>query len=320
METKHSGPSISVIIPTFGRPRFLRETLRSIAAQTYQASEVIVVDDCSPVPVEIPSDWELRVRVLRHAVNQGPGAARNTGLSHATGEWVLFLDDDDLLTPERLQRAVEEMGQAKMHAMLVETFDVAGDIRVLPKRFEGDLRGRFLDEEPPFGGQPSMGQVVHRRDTVVQFDPSLRQSEDTDWWYRMEHSAVFAWTDDVGLRIRVHTEERSDRDPLAVYYGRRVVAVRHALTVGTRRRAKTRRPCHTHLPQSATTPTTTASPRPEQDPHEISRLIRRALPLCRVAPEMVPSKVPIPHILNRKRTQFGDQAHPPTADKEARLP
>lgn len=230
-------PRISIIIPTFGRPKFLEETLLSVAAQTYPAHQVIVVDDCSPVPVEIPDQLGLPVILLRHARNQGSAAARNTGLAHATGDWVMFLDDDDLLTPRRLELAVHNMGDARAHAAAVEVFGPGG-ARTLTRRFEGDLRDVFLNGEDPWGRHPMMGQMVHRREDVVQFDPTLRRAQDTEWWLRMDDRAVFAWSEEIGLRVREHPEARPHETPEVRFAARLAIARRHASRSSRTRRAR----------------------------------------------------------------------------------
>jgi hypothetical protein len=229
-------PSFSIVIPTYGRGDLLVAALRSIEAQTYPPAEVIVVDDFSPIPVPLPTDLSVPVKVLRHLRNQGSGAARNTGLAHATADWVLFLDDDDLLTARRLEMAVEDMGSARCHAAAMEYF--LPDGRTIPgKKFEGDLRGVFLDGSHPLGRHPAMGQVVHHREDLLQFDPTLRRSEDTEWWLRLTDTAVFAWTPEIGLRMRVHPEARPHSSPPERLAVRREIARRHGPAGSKTRRA-----------------------------------------------------------------------------------
>lgn len=219
-----ASPRISVIIPTFGRPKYLDETLQSVLAQTCPPAEVIVVDDCSPTPVKLPDDLSVDVRVLRHLRNQGPGAARNTGAVHATGDLVMFLDDDDLIPPGRLKWAVEGLGDARVHVCDVETFYPDGSTRRSNSRvYSGDMRAVFNQ-----GVAPSVGQAVFRREDLLQFDPTLRVSEDTEWWLRMSDRAVFAWSPEVGLRVRSHPESRPGVKDATYLNCRRQVAIRHA--------------------------------------------------------------------------------------------
>src|SRR5688572_26204040 len=94
-------PLFSVVIPTYARPEFLRLALQSVLAQTVQDFEALVVDDGAPGTVQLPND--RRLRLVRRSSNGGPAAARNTGLALARGQYVTFLDDDDLFTPDRLE-------------------------------------------------------------------------------------------------------------------------------------------------------------------------------------------------------------------------
>jgi glycosyltransferase involved in cell wall biosynthesis len=234
---KGRGPTISVIVPTYGRPAHLLEALRSIETQTYEAAEVIVVDDCSPTPVTIPEELRVKVFLIRHLRNQGPGAARNTGLAHACGEWVLFLDDDDILMPERLQLAVEGMGQARIHAAQSEHFWPDRSTQVSDRRFDGDMRSSFLDGGRPFGGHPQIGQLVFHREDLLQFDPTLRRAQDTEWFLRLTDRAIFSWTPRVGIRIRRHGEIRPHYTAESLFHIRREIVLRHGRTSARRRRA-----------------------------------------------------------------------------------
>ncbi len=110
---------VSVIVPTYGRPDFLHESVASILGQTHQNLEVLVVDDHSPEPVEIDVG-DGRLTLIRHHRNMGPGAARNTGLALARGRFVVFLDDDDLLSEDRIERGIREIGDARFHSCPLE--------------------------------------------------------------------------------------------------------------------------------------------------------------------------------------------------------
>ena len=89
----------SVIVPAYGVERYITDALGCLVNQTYDDFEVIVVDDCSPARsgaiAKNFADRDDRFTVVRHDKNRGVSAARNTGIEHATGEYVLFLDPDD---------------------------------------------------------------------------------------------------------------------------------------------------------------------------------------------------------------------------------
>jgi GT2 family glycosyltransferase len=99
---------VSVIIPLYNKSRYIRRTLESVLAQTWQDFEVVVVDDGSTDdgPAIVQGCGDPRVRLVRQE-NRGPGAARNHGIQLSTAPYLAFLDADDEWLPHFLQRAVE---------------------------------------------------------------------------------------------------------------------------------------------------------------------------------------------------------------------
>ncbi|HEV7506106.1 MAG TPA: PIG-L family deacetylase [Thermoanaerobaculia bacterium] len=95
------GPRISVVVRTRDRPELLAEALASLAAGTYRRAEVVLVNDGGTPPV-LPDGYSLPVVRLDLAQSQGRAAAAQAGVAAATGEYVAFLDDDDLAAPEHL--------------------------------------------------------------------------------------------------------------------------------------------------------------------------------------------------------------------------
>ena len=111
---------VSVVIPTYDRPELLARAVRSVVEQRYEPIELVVVDDASPEPVakmleELPTDSLEAVRCVRHERNRNGAAARNTGIRIASGEYIAFLDDDDVWDPEFVRAgvaALERFGDA----------------------------------------------------------------------------------------------------------------------------------------------------------------------------------------------------------------
>ncbi|MCZ7399982.1 MAG: glycosyltransferase family 2 protein [Candidatus Methanoperedens sp.] len=101
-------PKVSVIIPLYNKGNCVERTLRSILKQTYQDFEIIVVDDGSTDngPEIVKKFIDPRINLIQQD-NRGPGAARNIGLTHTKGEYVVFLDADDEWLPEFLQRGLD---------------------------------------------------------------------------------------------------------------------------------------------------------------------------------------------------------------------
>ena len=100
-------PKISVIIPVYNVEQYLRECLDSCIHQTLEDIEIVCVDDCSlDNSDKILKDYaakDNRIKIIKHETNKGPGAARNTGVTFATGEYIWFVDSDDWIAKEACQ-------------------------------------------------------------------------------------------------------------------------------------------------------------------------------------------------------------------------
>ena len=118
--TVNGSISVSVVVPTYRRPRQLQACLEALAAQTMQEPwEVVVVDDGSPEP-PVPSVESLvasRGWQLVRQPNAGPSAARNRGVREARGEFIAFTDDDCLPEPAWLNMLLQE-ARSRPHALV----------------------------------------------------------------------------------------------------------------------------------------------------------------------------------------------------------
>lgn len=104
-------PTVSVVIPAYNRARVLPRAIQSVLDQTRTDLEVIVVDDNSSDDTEtvVGRFDDERVSYVRHETNQGGSGARNTGIDATDGEYVAFLDSDDVFHPRKLERQVAEL-------------------------------------------------------------------------------------------------------------------------------------------------------------------------------------------------------------------
>lgn len=99
-------PTISVVIPAYNAENFVANAIQSALAQTYPATEIIVVDDGSKDKTcEVVKQYLPKVRLLQRE-NGGPAAARNTGIRASVGEWIGLLDADDTWLPHKLERQI----------------------------------------------------------------------------------------------------------------------------------------------------------------------------------------------------------------------
>ena len=106
--SNHEQPLVSVVMPVHNAESFLKQAIDSVLNQTYQNIELIMVDDCSKdASLRIMSEYaeqDSRVQVIRSDRNRGVACARNIGIQAAKGDYVAFLDSDDVWLPEKLEK------------------------------------------------------------------------------------------------------------------------------------------------------------------------------------------------------------------------
>jgi len=156
-----------VIIPCYNGGRFLREAIESVLRQTWQAAEIVVVNDGSTDDTAAVAGSYEQVRCIEQR-NQGAPAARNTGMRSTTGEFLVFLDADDRLQPHALAAGVESLQANPEWAF------VSGDVRVIAE--DGSLR--YVPAHSPRPGDPYLqllrsnyiwtpGVVMYRREVLL---------------------------------------------------------------------------------------------------------------------------------------------------------
>ena len=99
---------VSIIMPSYNTGRFIGDSIQSVINQTYSNWELLIVDDCSTDSTEevVRSFRDDRIRYFRNEENAGAALSRNRALRQARGEWIAFLDSDDLWTPEKLEKQI----------------------------------------------------------------------------------------------------------------------------------------------------------------------------------------------------------------------
>lgn len=110
-------PKVSVIVPVYNTEQYLRECLESLVKQTYSNYEVIIVNDCSPdnsmsIITEYTTEYPDKFYCITPNVNVGIGRARDLGIHHAKGEYIMFVDSDDFVAPTFIEIPVRTMEQA----------------------------------------------------------------------------------------------------------------------------------------------------------------------------------------------------------------
>lgn len=179
-------PTVSVIIPTYNRPKFLKQAVESVLHQTFEDFELLVVDDGSDHRPKIPED--PRLTLLRHEQNLGVSAARNTGIRASHAPFIATLDDDDRWLPEKLSRQVDFFQQnPDEYAVQPEADWYRAGEKVKQKRKhrkpDGSILPRALERCLVSGSGVMIKRDVFK--TVGCFDEDLPACEDYDLWLRL---------------------------------------------------------------------------------------------------------------------------------------
>ena len=202
-------PAVSVIIPVYNRTATLATAVRSVLAQTFQDFEIIVIDDGSSedIPAALADLKAPNLRLLKHPDNEGTAAARNTGIRHATGRYIAFLDSDDTWMPEKLDRQLKALAAADANTKACCTsFFLARD--------DGTSQERRTLEVPEdwyaqllWGCDLSPGAtLVVQRDCFEEigpFDEGFRRLEDWDWLLRYAARYGIAVVEDPLARVNL---------------------------------------------------------------------------------------------------------------------
>jgi glycosyltransferase involved in cell wall biosynthesis len=199
---------ISCIVPVFNGERYLAETLDSMLAQTYRPIELIVIDDGSTDRTpKVLASYGDRLRFLRQD-NAGPAVARNNGLNAARGEFVAFLDADDLWHPEKLSRQMvrfQARSELDLCIAMVQNFWI-------PELAEEEKRYRNHPLSKPVPGYLTQTLLARRStfEKVGHFNASLHHAEKTDWFLRaLERGAILELLPEVLVYRRFHQTNTS---------------------------------------------------------------------------------------------------------------
>jgi teichuronic acid biosynthesis glycosyltransferase TuaG len=180
----------SVIIPCYNGSAIIRRAVESCLVQTYPPFEVIIVDDGSdPLTVDVVKDLvaenqHKNVKAFFLKENSGVSVARNTGIKNATGDFICFLDADDLWHPEKLMRSKEFVTGGTNHLVLAHDFTYDLEDFKLPKATSGSFRRltffRLLFQNPI--ATPSL---VIARKLGILFREDMRYVEDHELLLRL---------------------------------------------------------------------------------------------------------------------------------------
>lgn len=201
-------PLVSVIIPMYNGARHLRAALESVFAQTYRPFEVIVVDDGSTDDSGLIAQSFADVRYI-HQPNQGVAVARNHGIEAARGDFLAFLDQDDLWTTEKLKLQMGYLlSNPDLGYTLTQQQFFLDPGATLPAWFRKEL---FASVHTGW----VLGSLVVRRtafEKVGNFVTGYSAASDSDWFFRAKAAEIpMAVVPELLLLKRIHDANESGR-------------------------------------------------------------------------------------------------------------
>lgn len=193
-------PTVSVVIPTYNDGKRIRRAINSTLNQTYNISEIIVIDDHSEVParefIEDIYNENSSIRIFRHGRNKGANAARTTGMNLAHGDYIAFLDSDDEWLENKIEQQVRQAKNTNAGVIYtgITRFESSEVTDVSVSNRSGQittdlLQGNFIG---------SFSTILLRADlvnTVGYPDPRLPSWQDWDYYIRLSLETKFSEVD-----------------------------------------------------------------------------------------------------------------------------
>jgi cellulose synthase/poly-beta-1,6-N-acetylglucosamine synthase-like glycosyltransferase len=209
-------PKVSVIIPTYNRCGIISNAIDSVLAQTFKDYELIVVDDGSEddtrsVVMKYGSDKIL----YWYQENSGKSSARNNGIKKATGEYIAFLDSDDMFVPDKLRKQVDFLDNNRDYGFVYSyANNVDEDGTLLDYHFAGDLSGWIYPNMLFIKNNLIATPTVMVKSSVIAsvggFDETMHICEDLDLWRRIARNHKVMQIKEPLSIVRIRTSERID--------------------------------------------------------------------------------------------------------------
>lgn len=212
-------PQVSIVVPTYNRARYVIQAIDSVLAQTFRDYEIIVVDDGSTDNTkEILQSYNDKIRYI-YQTNKGVSAARNTGICVAKGEWIAFLDSDDIWLPDKLEKQMKNAdSEDVIYSHLTKWFVDNENDAILLKKCESihwpktDREGYVFDPILSVAGADSYMTptfLCHRScfDRIGYFEEYLTAGEDEDWLSRASLFCKFHILSEALAHIRYHPNQ-----------------------------------------------------------------------------------------------------------------
>jgi len=203
-------PLVSAIIPNYNYARYVGEAVESALGQTYPNIEVIVVDDGSTDnSLEVLQQYRERIKIIEQK-NSGVCVARNRGVAESTGEYIAFLDADDVWLPEKIEKQVAKLASGKdlglVHVGVIDIDASGNELATHLNGMAGDVSVELMMFEKAVILGGGSGVMIPRTvfNKVEGFDETLSTSADWDLYFRISSAYSVGFIGEPLLRYRLH--------------------------------------------------------------------------------------------------------------------
>jgi glycosyltransferase involved in cell wall biosynthesis len=205
-------PFLSIIIPLYNKEKFVSATIKSVLTQTYTDFEILIVEDCSTdnsksIACQFISE---NVKIIQHEKNKGLSASRNTGIRNANSDYVVFLDADDVLKPNYLEKIfslIQNFPEASIFATNYEEIfekEKAITTTLSLKKFEKDgIIPDFFEAnlQQPLYCQSSLCVRKNAFEKIGFYDETITYSEDVDFNIRANTILKLAYSKEILVEV-----------------------------------------------------------------------------------------------------------------------
>ncbi|MED2790596.1 glycosyltransferase family 2 protein [Bacillus wiedmannii] len=202
---------ISVVIPMYNAEKYIEETIKSILNQTYQHIEIVIVDDestdqSSSIVKQLKEKSPEKIQYVKQK-NQGVSVARNTGIENANGQYIAFLDSDDLWHPTKLEKQIQSMHFNKMDACYcgyMNFFETTPEkSKVKTKFIKGNIASDYLTRNIIAQTSTWVFKKSVVKDYNIRFTPNCNWGEDLEFLFKLISVTEVCYVDEYLTYYRI---------------------------------------------------------------------------------------------------------------------
>lgn len=229
---------VSIIIPTYNRGNTIERCILSLQNQTYDDFEIIIVDDNSSDNTEdiIRRINDVRVKYIKHNINKGANAARNTGILHANGSIIAFQDSDDEWLPNKLEIQVKELINRNVDIVASSFYKyMDGKKTILPKEYINDENiCKKILEKNFFSTQTIIGKSKCFK--LEQFDDTLPRFQDWELMIRLSQKYSIHFINEPLVNVYVQ-DDSITKDPKKAIQAINIIMDKHRELIDNNKKA-----------------------------------------------------------------------------------